>query len=158
MQFPQATGRTQLSLFQRAIMANPTTPAILDTPEPHWPEPAESFSELALRGSTDNCLLLLAPILRDLSQAAGERWLTLIDAPSALSQTWLRNNGINRQQILLLQSRGAQSAVELASEALRLGRSHTVISWINPLDRQARKTLTAAAIEGRSQSLNIGLG
>ena len=92
MQFPQATGRTQLSLFQRAILANPPTPVILDTPEPHWPEPAESFSELALRGSTDNCLLLLAPILRDLSQTTGERWLTLIDAPSALSHR-LRRTG-----------------------------------------------------------------
>jgi cell division inhibitor SulA len=158
MQFPQATGRTQLSLFQRAILANPPTPVILDTSEQHWPEPAESFSELALRGSTDNCLLLLAPILRDLSQQAGERWLTLIDAPSQLTQSWLRTSRINRQRILLLQSRGSQSAVELASEALRLGRSHTVISWINPLDRHARKNLTDAAIEGRSQSLNIGLG
>ncbi len=158
MQFPQATGRTQLSLFQRAILANPPTPVLLDTAEQHWPEPAESFSELALRGSTDNCLLLLAPILRDLSQQAGERWLTLIDAPAQLTQTWLRNSRINRQRILLLQSRGSQTAVELASEALRLGRSHTVISWINPLDRQARKSLTDAAIMGRSQSLNIGLG
>lgn len=158
MQFPQATSRAQLSLFQRAILANPPTPVLLETPAAHWPEPAESFSELVLRGSMDNCLLLLAPILRDLSQTAGERWLTLVDAPSALTQAWLRNNKIGRQQILLLQSRGAQTAIELTSEALRLGRSHTVISWINPLDHQARKTLTESAIEGRSQSLNISLG
>jgi cell division inhibitor SulA len=155
MQFPQASGHMQRSLFERAILVNPPTPVFVDTSEPDWPEPAASFSELVLRGSTGNCLLLLAPILRDLSHQAGTRWLTLVDAPAPLNQAWLRQNGINRQQILMLQSQGAQNAVKLASEALRLGRSHTVISWITPLDRQTRKHLIDTAIEGHSQSLNI---
>lgn len=158
MQFPQATGRSQLPLFQRAILAGESAPILIDTLESHWPEAPDSFSELALSGSTDNCLLLLAPILRDLSQQAGERWLTLIDAPSQLTQSWLRNANINRERILLLQSRGTQTALELACEALRLGRSHTVISWINPLERQARHNLTRAAMQGQTQSLNIRLG
>jgi cell division inhibitor SulA len=130
---------------------------LFETAQGDWPQTPESFSELALSGSTENCFLLLAPILRDLSQQAGERWLTLIDAPSQLTQSWLRNNRINRERILLLQSRGAQTALELACEALSLGRSHTVVSWINQPGPHSRQKLTAAAIQGQAQSLNIRL-
>ncbi len=157
MQFPQAVGRTQLPLFHGAILSNQAESLLFDATESPRTESPESFSELGLSGSMDNCLLLLAPILRELSQQAGDRWLTLVDAPSQLSQSWLRQSKINRERILLLQTRGSQTAIDLACEALRLGRSHTVISWIDLLDRQARQRLTSAANQGQTQSLNIHL-
>jgi cell division inhibitor SulA len=46
----------------------------------------------------------------------------------------------------------------LTREALRLGRSHTVVSWINPINAAARQQLIGAARIGDAQSLNIRLG
>ena len=43
-------------------------------------------------------------------------------------------------------------------QALTLGRSHTVVSWLHPLERQARQQLEQAARQGKAQSLNISLG
>jgi cell division inhibitor SulA len=56
----------------------------------------------------------------------------------------------------VLQPRTSQDALELAREALRLGRSHTVVSWIS-LQAGQRATLTSAARLGSAQSLNIRL-
>ena len=105
-----------------------------------------------------SCLSLLAPILRELSQEQDARWLTLIAPPASLTQAWLRDAGLNRERILLLQPRGAQSAQQLTCEALRLGRSHTVVSWLNPLNANAKQQLISAARTGDAQSLNIRLG
>ena len=55
----------------------------------------------------------------------GARGATAAD--QGLTQAWLRDAGLNRERILLLQPRGAQSAQQLTCEALRLGRSHTVV-------------------------------
>ncbi|WP_122575562.1 SOS-induced cell division inhibitor SulA [Pseudomonas viridiflava] len=158
MQFHQAP-HSQLPLFE-AFMAQPIAPMITDIVETPWsnePEP-EPFSELSLRGAAGNCMNLLAPILRELSQDDDARWLTLIAPPSNLTQAWLRDAGLNRERILLLQPRGTQSALELTREALRLGRSHTVVSWINPLSTSSRQQLIGAARIGEAQSLNIRLG
>ena len=116
------------------------------------------FSELSLHGSAGNCLHLLAPILRELSQEQDNRWLTLIGAPSSLSNDWLRQARLNRERILLLQPRGNQETLQLTCEALSLGRSHTVVSWLNPLSSNARQQLCTAAQLGQAQSLNIRLG
>ena len=156
MQFPQSLNRTQLPLFE-AFLAQPAAPLLNSGLESAWSEP-ETFSELSLRGTAGHCLHLLAPILRELSQAQDARWLTLIAPPSSLTQAWLREAGLNRERILLLHARGEQSAEELTCEALRLGRSHTVVSWLDRLDRQARRTLAQAAQLGGAQSLNIRLG
>jgi len=86
------------------------------------------------------------------------RSLTLIAPPSSLTQAWLRDAGLNRERILLLQPRGTQSAQQLTCEALRLGRSHTVVSWLNPLGASAKQQLISAARTGDAQSLNIRLG
>jgi cell division inhibitor SulA len=156
MQFTQ-TPHAQLPLFE-AFMAQPMAPMLKDPVETSWNNEPEVFSELSLRGAAGNCLNLLAPILRELSQDKDARWLTLIAPPSSLTQSWLREAGLNRERILLLQPRGAQSALELTREALRLGRSHTVVSWINPISAAARQQLVAAARIGDAQSLNIRLG
>ncbi|MBI6573775.1 CDP-glycerol--UDP-pyrophosphoryl-N-acetylglucosaminyl-N-acetylmannosamine glycerophosphotransferase [Pseudomonas viridiflava] len=156
MQFHQAP-HSQLPLFE-ALMAQPIAPMITDIVETPWSNESEPFSELSLRGAAGNCMNLLAPILRELSQDDDARWLTLIAPPSNLTQAWLRDAGLNRERILLLQPSGTQSALELTREALRLGRSHTVVSWINPLSTSSRQQLIGAARIGEAQSLNIRLG
>jgi cell division inhibitor SulA len=158
MQFPHSVNRTQLPLFD-AFLASTVTPLLADSAELPWQDDeTEVFSELSLRGAAGHCLNLLAPILRELSENHDERWLTLIAPPSSLTQTWLREAGLNRERILLLHPRGQQSALELAQQALTLGRSHTVVSWLHPLERQARQQLERAARQGKAQSLNISLG
>ena len=156
MQFVQAP-HAQLPLFE-AFMAQPIGTMLKETVETSWNNEPEVFSELSLRGAAGNCLSLLAPILRELSQDSDARWLTLIAPPPSLTQTWLRDAGLNRERILLLQPRGTQSALELAREALRLGRSHTVVSWVNPISGASRQQLISAAKLGDAQSLNIRLG
>ena len=158
MQFHSAPN-TQLHLFE-AFLAQPMP---VPTPFQQLPtalqEPAqEVFSELSLRGAAGNCLNLLAPVLRELSLEPNARWLTLVAPPASLTQTWLRDAGLNRERILLLQPSGNQSALQLTREVLRLGHSHTVVSWLNPLSPAARQHLTAAARIGDAQSLNIRLG
>ena len=157
MQFPHTSQQAQLPLFE-AFMAQPLAPILKDVVESPWSAEPEVFSELSLRGATGNCLNLLAPILRELSQDQDARWLTLIAPPASLTQTWLRDAGLNRERILLLQPRGTQSAQQLTCEALRLGRSHTVVSWLNPLNTTSRQQLISAARTGDAQSLNIRLG
>lgn len=156
MQFHQAS-QAQLPLFE-AFLAQPIAPILPEVVDTTWSSQPDVFSELSLRGAAENCLSLLAPILRNLSEEADARWLTLIAPPASLTQAWLRDAGLNRERILLLQPRGTQSALELTREALRLGRSHTVVSWINPLASAARQQLISAARIGDAQSLNIRLG
>jgi cell division inhibitor SulA len=157
MQFPHTSQQAQLPLFE-AFMVQPLAPILKDVVESPWSAEPEVFSELSLRGAAGNCLNLLAPILRELSQDQDARWLTLIAPPASLTQAWLRDAGLNRERILLLQPRGTQSAQQLTCEALRLGRSHTVVSWLNPLNTHSRQQLISAARTGDAQSLNIRLG
>jgi cell division inhibitor SulA len=157
MQFPHTPQQAQLPLFE-AFMAQPLAPILKDVVESPWSAEPEVFSELSLRGAAGSCLNLLAPILRELSQDQDARWLTLIAPPASLTQAWLRDAGLNRERILLLQPRGTQSAQQLTCEALRLGRSHTVVSWLNPLNASSRQQLISAARTGDAQSLNIRLG
>ncbi|RON45347.1 SOS-induced cell division inhibitor SulA [Pseudomonas frederiksbergensis] len=157
MQFPHTPQQAQLPLFE-AFMVQPLAPILKDVVESPWSAEPEVFSELSLRGAAGSCLNLLAPILRELSQDQDARWLTLIAPPASLTQAWLRDAGLNRERILLLQPRGTQSAQQLTCEALRLGRSHTVVSWLNPLNAASRQQLISAARTGDAQSLNIRLG
>jgi len=148
---------TQLSLFEAFIA--PPGQAFQKAPAEGWPSQGpEVFSELSLRGATGNCLSLLAPMLRELSEGEHMRWLTLIAPPASLTQNWLRDAGLNRERILLLQPRANQTPLQLACEALRLGKSHTVVSWVNPLSSAGRQQLISAARLGDAQSLNIRLG
>ncbi|WP_462382414.1 SOS-induced cell division inhibitor SulA [Pseudomonas sp. Marseille-QA0892] len=116
---------------------------------------AETLSEITLSGASGLCLHLLAPVLRDLSENSDARWLTLIAPPTSLSRTWLRDAGLNRERILLLQPSGNQAALQLACDALSLGRSHTVVTWFDKLSRSERRQLSLAALAGNAQGLNI---
>jgi cell division inhibitor SulA len=95
-------------------------------------------------------------VLRELSLNQDARWLTLVAPPAAITNAWLRGAGLNLNRLLVLQPRAGQDALELAREALRLGRSHTVVSWISLLPGQ-RASLSSAARLGSAQSLNIRL-
>lgn len=157
MQYPQPLDLPQLPLFQEALWASAKEPLLAQLAEPDAPED-EAFSELTLRGLPGNCLTLLAPILRELSEDQDARWLTLVAPPASLTHDWLRKAGLNRERILLLPARDQAAAQSIACEALRLGNSHTVVSWLPTLGTQARTQLSRAAIAGRAQSLNIRLG
>jgi cell division inhibitor SulA len=157
MYVQQSFERPQLPLFDAFLGRTPSEPLVV-TDDISRSEDDQAFSELALRGAAGHCLHLLAPILRELSQNQDARWLTLVAPPASLTQSWLRDAGLNRERILLLHPRQGQSALELAEEALKLGRSHTVISWLHPVECSTRQRLAQAANAGSAQSLNISLG
>ena len=156
MQFPQSLNRSQLPLFE-AFLGQNLPPLMADTLElPTWIEEPECFSEMSLNGSVGHCRLLLGPVLRELSQNQDARWLTLVAPPASLTTAWLRSVGLNLDRLLVLQPRAEQDALELTREALRLGRSHTVVSWLD-LQPEQRKSLGNAARLGSAQSLNVCL-
>ncbi|MDF0732439.1 SulA-like leucine-rich domain-containing protein [Pseudomonas entomophila] len=146
----------QLPLFE-AFLAQPVLPGLKAREPSRKSAQPDLFSELALRGAPGHCQSLLAPVLRELSEEDDNRWLTLIAPPSSLTQAWLRDAGLNRERILLLQPGSNQSALQLACEALRLGHSHTVVSWLDNTNANARQQLVRAATTGNAQSLNIRL-
>lgn len=155
--FTHAPQQTQLPLFE-AFLAQPVLPGLKATAAPRKNSQPELFSELALRGAAGHCQSLLAPVLRELSEEDDSRWLTLIAPPGSLTQAWLRDAGLNRERILLLQPGSKQTALQLACEALRLGHSHTVVSWFGNVSSSVRQQLVRAAALGNAQSLNIRLG
>ncbi|QRY78606.1 CDP-glycerol--UDP-pyrophosphoryl-N-acetylglucosaminyl-N-acetylmannosamine glycerophosphotransferase [Pseudomonas sp. PDNC002] len=157
MQYPQPLNLPQLPLFQEALWASGTAPLLPELMEDEPADDESAFSEISLRGLPGQCLTLLAPMLRELSEESDSRWLTLIAPPSSLTPDWLRKAGLNRERILLLPARDQAAAQALACEALRLGNSHTVVSWLN-LSAKARTQLSRAAVAGQAQSLNIRLG
>ncbi|WP_426149610.1 SOS-induced cell division inhibitor SulA [Pseudomonas sp. DC3000-4b1] len=161
MQFSPITAGSaqhpQLSLFEAFIA--PVNQVFQKASADTWrAEAPEAFSELSFRGAPENCLSLLAPMLRELSDVEHMRWLALVAPPASLTQSWLREAGLNRERILLLQPKTNQTSLQLACEALRLGRSHTVVSWVSPLSSHGRQQLISAALQGEAQSLNIRLG
>ncbi|ATP44048.1 SOS-induced cell division inhibitor SulA [Pseudomonas kermanshahensis] len=156
-QFIHAPEQAQLPLFE-AFLAQPILPGLKASEQTRKSSHPELFSELSLRGAAEHCQSLLAPVLRELSEEEDARWLTLIAPPSSLTQAWLRDAGLNRERILLLHPRGNQSPLQLTCEALRLGRSHTVVSWLGSVNASARQLLLRSASTGNAQSLNIRLG
>lgn len=158
MQTSHSLPSAQLPLFQEAFWASNGAPLlddVIDSPSSASIEEPAAFSELSLSGLPGHCLTLLAPILRELSEEQDARWLTLIAPPASLTHEWLRRAGLNRERILLLQAKDNAAALALSCEALRLGRSHTVVSWLEPLSRAARKQLSRAAQLGQAQSLKF---
>ncbi|HHJ1298874.1 SOS-induced cell division inhibitor SulA [Pseudomonas sp. P1B16] len=156
-QFIHAPEQAQLPLFE-AFLAQPILPGLKASEQARKISQPDLFSELSLRGAAGHCQSLLAPVLRELSEEDDARWLTLIAPPASLTQAWLRDAGLNRERILLLHPRGNQSPLQLTCEALRLGRSHTVVSWLGSVNASARQLLLRSASAGNAQSLNIRLG
>jgi cell division inhibitor SulA len=146
----------QLPLFHEALV-QPSLNPFLAGPVQAATLP-DCFSEMILNGAQDQCLHLLAPMLRELSDQQDARWLTLIAPPTLLTNKWIRSRDLNLNRILLLQPRQGMQAIELACEALRSGQSHTVVSWLHGMRTSDKKRLALAAQIGNAQSLNIRLG
>lgn len=156
-QFIHAPEQAQLPLFE-AFLAQPVLPGLKTTELARKSSQPELFSELSLRGAPGHCHSLLAPVLRELSEEDEARWLTLIAPPSSLTQAWLRDAGLNRERILLLHLAAIKARCNWPAKPLRLGRSHTVVSWLGNVNATARQQLLRAASAGNAQSLNIRLG
>src|SRR5690606_415410 len=84
-------------------------------------------------------------------------WLTLIDPPLPVSHKWLRTSGLDPQRILIIRPKHGMDTLELCCEILRLGYSHTVVSWLPPRASTHRR-LEAAARAGYCARLNVRLG
>lgn len=161
MSYQTSYEEQQISLFEPLLNACGSAVApLFEAPVAPSEESTASdteFNEISLSGRSQQCLKLIAPVLRELSEGQDERWLTLVSPPESITAQWLRDAGLNRERILVLRPSGMQSSQELTCEALRLGCSHTVISWFNPLPKAARARLIAAARNGAAQSINIRL-
>jgi cell division inhibitor SulA len=169
----QQTGAlVQAELFHNALMASryalptSTKAANIQAPRPAVESAAvgnaaveTGFSEIALNGAPGQCLQWLAPVLRDLSQAQAPGWLTLLDPPVAVSHQWLRSAGLDPERILIVRSKNGMNSLELCCELLRLGCSHTVVSWMSDASQAGitNNLLTRAARDGQCRSLNIRL-
>jgi cell division inhibitor SulA len=174
----QQTGAlVQAELFHNALMASryalptSTKAANIQAPRPAVKSAAvgsaavetaaveTGFSEIALNGAPGQCLQWLAPVLRDLSQAQAPGWLTLLDPPVAVSHQWLRSAGLDPERILIVRSKSGMNSLELCCELLRLGCSHTVVSWMSDVSQAGMTSnlLTRAARDGQCRSLNIRL-
>lgn len=139
--------RTQLALFDQQ--------AAKQLPIYEEPQTSALVSELVLSGQSTQCLALLAPMLKSLSEQQEQRWLTLVAPPVELTRHWLRGAGLNAERTLIIYPKGLQSSQELACKVLRLGRSHTVVSWLSALAPAAKQCLAEAAEQGHAHSINI---
>lgn len=151
---PDNGSAVQQDLLHNALMASRLSKQSL--PRPATTDELEEqpgSSEITLNGSPRQCLLLLAPILRELSQANCPGWLSLIDPPLPISHKWLRASGLDPQRILIIRSRHGMATLKLCCEILELGYSHTVVSWL-PTSAHAQQLEKAARI-GHCASLNI---
>ncbi len=152
----------QPELFHNALMASrygmPAKP-VPGTRIENLAESEDGFSEIRLNGAPRQCLQWLAPVLRDLSQADAPGWLTLLDPPETVSHHWLRSAGLDPERILIVRCKPGMDSLELCCELLRLGCSHTVVSWLATDGRSGRAShlLRRAAGEGHCQSLNVFL-
>lgn len=144
--------RTQLALFDQQA-AKPLLP-VEETTVPSALS-AEYCSEIALSGQPRHCLALLAPMLKALSEQQEQRWLTLVSPPVELTRQWLKGTGLDTERTLIIYPKGLQSSQELVCQVLSLGRSHTVISWLNLVAPAAKQCLAKAAEQGNAHSINI---
>ncbi|WP_341705975.1 SOS-induced cell division inhibitor SulA [Halopseudomonas sp.] len=151
---------TQTDLFHNALMATRLKHHAFEQPvhaSPQEDEPDGSYSEMTLQGSARQCLQWLAPVLRELSQKDCRRWLTLIDPPASVSQQWLRGANLDPQRIMIVRSKAGMDSLKLCCDLLKMGGSHTVVSWLDR-DSCVAPRLERAAQVGRCQSLNVHLG
>ena len=116
-----------------------------------------SVNELILSGSIWQSGMYLAPMLSKLANEDEPRWLTLVLSDDAPSETlhWLKAEGINNNKVQILSPGNHHRSVDLACKALASGTSHTVISWIQNMDKKAMDRLESAARSGRCHGLTI---
>ena len=152
---PSKGSAVQPDLFHPALMASRLNLQSLTGGRPAADDADEQagLSEISLNGSPRHCLQLLAPILRELSQADRPGWLSLIDPPLPISHKWLRASGLDPQRILIIRPRQGMDTLKLCCDILELGHSHTVVSWLP--SPAGNPQLDKAAHRGHCASLNI---
>lgn len=159
MQYARESRPTQLELVHNQTMVDDrlvVEPTSALQPSVELDEPEYGYSEICLNGAPRQCLQWLAPVLRDLSQAEAPGWLTLIDPPEQVSHAWLRSAGLDPWRILIVRPNRGMDRLALCCEVLRMGYSHTVVSWL-PTGRREIARLEAAARRGSSRCLNVRL-
>lgn len=159
MRYVQSKGSAlQPDLFHPALVTSPlgmqSLAATVTAPDAR--DEQAGLSEISLNGSPRHCLQLLAPILRDLSQADMPGWLSLIDPPLPISHKWLRASGLDPKRILIIRPRRGMDTLKLCCDILELGHSHTVVSWLS--SSESRQLLDKAAHNGHCVSLNVLMG
>jgi|GEM_PF-859599 len=110
------------------------------------------IDELILSGPQSGRFLKL--VLNELANDRDERWLTLILSDKD-TINWLKSSGISRRRLQVLNRSVQTDSLELTRKALASGTSHTVVSWINPLDSAALMELELAARSGQCQGLAV---
>ncbi len=116
-----------------------------------------SIDELVISGPSWKINRLLTPVLNELANDQEQRWLTLIlpneQAPETLR--WLKSSGISNNKLQVLNLPASKDSIELTRKALASGTSHTVVSWVNQLDKDILKELDKAAKYGQCNGLAI---
>lgn len=155
---PSKGSSVQPDLFHPALMASQLGMQKLEAvmPTADAPDEQTGLSEISLTGSPRHCLQLLAPILRDLSQADLPGWLSLIDPPLPISHKWLKASGLDPQRILIIRPKRGMDTLKLCCDILELGHSHTVVSWLS--SPECNQLLDKAAHNGHCASLNVRMG
>lgn len=110
------------------------------------------IDELILSGPRSS--RFLKSVLNELADDQDERWLTLILSDKD-TINWLKSSGISRRRLQVLNRSVQTDLLALTCKALASGTSHTVVSWINPLDSAALSELESAARSGQCQALAV---
>ena len=116
------------------------------------------INEIVIGGSSlSQAALFLKPILSELADETRHRWLTLVVPCEYAPRTikWLKSSGINNNRVQVLHQSTNLDSLELTRKALASGTSHTVVSWVNQLDKPSLEELESAARDGQCQGLAI---
>ncbi|RDH43858.1 SulA-like leucine-rich domain-containing protein [Zooshikella ganghwensis] len=114
-------------------------------------------SEFVFSGPEQLLASIIPSILADLNNDNTQRWLTIVCPPELKSLTirWLQDSKLNRQTTLFLTATSEVSLLQLTLQALQMGKSHTVVCWLDYIDEHTVELLEGAAQRGNSQAINI---
>ncbi|MDN3639566.1 SulA-like leucine-rich domain-containing protein [Simiduia curdlanivorans] len=103
------------------------------------------LTELVVPNAEQHTLLL--PMLQYLSNQHKDRWVTII-SDKAVSQRWLKEQGVNVNTIRVIQAQHVNDALWMTWEAVANGTSHTVIAELGVQTQTVIRELEQAADEG----------
>ncbi|MCX4029306.1 hypothetical protein H0A36_19185 [Endozoicomonas sp. SM1973] len=115
------------------------------------------ITEIILSSARIPLTSFIPPMLAQLSHHEKQRWLTVVCSKQYRNMTlkWLQDAYINNKQVLFLTASNESSIKDLTLQALTLGKSHTVVSWLPELDETTLAALDIAAQEGNCHVINI---
>ncbi|WP_163833545.1 SulA-like leucine-rich domain-containing protein [Spartinivicinus ruber] len=115
------------------------------------------ITEIILSSARVPLTSFIPPMLAQLSHHEKQRWLTVVCSKQyhKLTLKWLQDAYINNKQVLFLTATNEGSIKDLTLQALSLGKSHTVVSWLPVLDEATLSALEIAAKKGNCHVINI---